>query len=189
MLLIRGGRVLDPASGFDKIADLAVENGVITGIYPQGEFKCPEGDEVQVIDASGMAVAPGLVDVHVHFRDPGLTYKEDIHTGARAAAAGGFTTVVCMANTKPIVDNEETLRYVLEEGKKTGIHVLSCGAVSKGFQGKELTDMEGLLACGAAGFTDDGIPLMDGAFVREAMKAAARLDTVISFRPLSTGGV
>lgn len=181
MLLIRGGRVLDPASGFDEIADLAVENGVITGIYPQGEFKCPEGDEVQVIDASGMAVAPGLVDVHVHFRDPGLTYKEDIHTGARAAAAGGFTTVVCMANTKPIIDNEETLRYVLEEGKKTGIHVLSCGAVSKGFQGKELTDMEGLLACGAAGFTDDGIPLMDGAFVREAMKAAARLDTVISF--------
>lgn len=181
MLLIQGGRVLDPASGFDEIADLAVENGVITGIYPQGEFKCPEGDEVQVIDASGMAVAPGLVDVHVHFRDPGLTYKEDIHTGARAAAAGGFTTVVCMANTKPIVDNEETLRYVLEEGKKTGIHVLSCGAVSKGFQGKELTDMEGLLACGAAGFTDDGIPLMDGAFVREAMKEAARLDTVISF--------
>ena len=78
-----------------------------------------------MIDAKGLVVAPGLVDVHVHFRDPGLTYKEDIHTGAAAAAKGGFTTVVCMANTKPIVDNEETLRYVLEEGKKTGIHVLA----------------------------------------------------------------
>ena len=121
------------------------------------------------------------MDVHVHFRDPGLTYKEDIHTGAAAAAKGGFTTVVCMANTKPIVDNEETLRYVLEEGKKTGIHVLSCGAISKGFEGKERTDMEGLLKVGAAGFTDDGIPLMDGSFVKEAMEEAARLDTVLSF--------
>ena len=121
------------------------------------------------------------VDVHVHFRDPGLTYKEDIHTGAAAAARGGFTTVVCMANTKPIVDNAETLRYVLEEGKKTGIHVLTCAAVSKGFEGKELTDMEGLLAAGAAGFTDDGIPLMDGPFVKKAMEEAARLGTVLSF--------
>ena len=128
-----------------------------------------------------LVTAPGLVDVHVHFRDPGLTYKEDIHTGAAAAAKGGFTTVVCMANTKPLVDNEETLRYVLEEGKKTGIHVLSCAAVSKGFKGEELTDMEGLLAAGAAGFTDDGIPLMDGSFVLRAMEEAARLDTVISF--------
>ena len=82
------------------------------------------GPYAQIIDAEGMIVAPGLVDVHVHFRDPGLTYKEDIRTGAKAAAKGGFTTVVCMANTKPIVDNKETLAYVLEEGKKTGIHVL-----------------------------------------------------------------
>ena len=134
-----------------------------------------------MLDAKGLVVAPGLVDVHVHFRDPGLTYKEDIHTGAAAAAKGGFTTVVCMANTKPIVDNEETLKYVLEEGKKTGIHVLSCAAVSKGFEGKERTDMEGLLKAGAAGFTDDGIPLMDGMFVKEAMEEAARLDTVLSF--------
>lgn len=89
--------------------------------------------------------------------------------------------MVCMANTKPIVDNKETLGYVLEEGKKTGIHVLSCAAVSMGFKGQELTDMEGLLAAGAAGFTDDGIPLMDGAFVRAAMEEAARLDTVLSF--------
>lgn len=151
-----------------------------TASQPQGILG-PAGRYDQVIEAEGLTVGPGLVDVHVHFRDPGLTYKEDIRTGARAAAKGGFTTVVCMANTKPIVDNEETLRYVLTEGRKTGIHVLSCAAVSKGFGGQELTDMEGLLAAGAAGFTDDGIPLMNGAFVKKAMEEAARLDTVLSF--------
>ena len=182
MLLIKNGRMIDPAGKTEKIADIVVKDGKIEKIYPEGTL--PEETEQaadQVIDAKGLVAAPGLVDVHVHFRDPGLTYKEDIHTGAAAAAKGGFTTVVCMANTKPIVDNEETLRYVLEEGKKTGIHVLSCGAISKGFEGKERTDMEGLLKVGAAGFTDDGIPLMDGSFVKEAMEEAARLDTVLSF--------
>lgn len=180
MILIKGGRMVNPADGREEIADIVIKEGKVEGIYPDGE-KTPEGEYERVINAKGLTVAPGLVDVHVHFRDPGLTYKEDIHTGAKAAAKGGFTTVVCMANTKPIVDNVETLHYVLEEGKKTGINVLTCAAVSKGFQGKELTDMELLLKEGAAGFTDDGIPLMDGAFVRDAMKEAARLDTVISF--------
>ena len=179
MILIRGGRVVDPATGRDERADLILEGGVIREICAPGQ--AAETDFDQVIDAQNLVAAPGLVDVHVHFRDPGLTYKEDIHSGARAAARGGFTTVVCMANTKPIVDNEETLRYVLAEGKKTGIHVLSCAAVSRGFEGRELTDMEGLLAAGAAGFTDDGIPLMDGVFVKKAMEEAARLDTVLSF--------
>ena len=182
MILIKGSRVLDPASGTDSRADLVIEDGVIKEICPPDTFGGrAEADYDQVIDGTGLVPAPGLVDVHVHFRDPGLTYKEDIHSGAAAAAKGGFTTVVCMANTKPLADNEETLRYILEEGKKTGIHVLSCAAVSKGFKGEELTDMEGLLAAGAAGFTDDGIPLMDGPFVLKAMEEAARLDTVISF--------
>lgn len=182
MILIKGSRVLDPASGTDSRADLVIEDGVIKEICPPDTFGGrAEADYDQVIDGTGLVTAPGLVDVHVHFRDPGLTYKEDIHSGAAAAAKGGFTTVVCMANTKPLADNEETLRYILEEGKKTGIHVLSCAAVSKGFKGEELTDMEGLLAAGAAGFTDDGIPLMDGPFVLKAMEEAARLDTVISF--------
>lgn len=188
MILIQGGRVIDPAGKTDQLADVVLDKDRIAGIFPLGQGGA-EGanmgpNEVsydEIIDAAGLVVAPGLVDVHVHFRDPGLTYKEDIHTGAAAAARGGFTTVVCMANTKPIVDNIETLRYVLEEGKKTGIHVLTCAAVSKGFEGKELTDMEGLLAAGAAGFTDDGIPLMDGPFVKKAMEEAARLGTVLSF--------
>ncbi|MFR0810758.1 MAG: dihydroorotase, partial [Enterocloster clostridioformis] len=189
MILIRAGRVLGPAEGLDIKADVVLDGDRIAGIFPADQggaegapgFSPRERTYRQIIEAEGLVAAPGLVDVHVHFRDPGPTYKEDIHTGARAAAKGGFTTVVCMANTNPIVDNEKTLRYVLEEGKKTGIHVLSCAAVSKGFAGRELTDMEGLLAAGAAGFTDDGIPLMDGAFVRAAMEEAARLDTVLSF--------
>ena len=182
MLLIKNGRVIDPAGKSERNADIVVKDGKIEKIYSEGILPAEaEAAADQVIDAKGLVVAPGLVDVHVHFRDPGLTYKEDIHTGAAAAAKGGFTTVVCMANTKPIVDNEETLRYVLEEGKKTGIHVLSCAAISKGFEGKERTDMEGLLKAGAAGFTDDGIPLMDGPFVKEAMEEAARLDTALSF--------
>ena len=182
MLLIKNGRVIDPAGKKERNADIVVKDGKIEKIYAERTLPAEaEAAANQVIDAKGLVVAPGLVDVHVHFRDPGLTYKEDIHTGAAAAAKGGFTTVVCMANTKPIVDNEETLKYVLEEGKKTGIHVLSCAAVSKGFEGKERTDMEGLLKAGAAGFTDDGIPLMDGPFVKEAMEEAARLDTVLSF--------
>lgn len=187
MILIRGGRVLGPAEKTDKKADVVLDGDRIVGIFPaeEGGVRNAPGfgthDYDQVIEAEGLTVAPGLVDVHVHFRDPGPTYKEDIHTGAKAAAKGGFTTVVCMANTTPIADNEDTLRYVLEEGKKTGIHVLSCAAISKGFAGQELTDMEGLMAAGAAGFTDDGIPLMEGTFVRAAMKEAARLDTVLSF--------
>ena len=188
MIIIKGGKVIDPKSGFEGYADLAVRDGKILQVKKQGEEWKEEvtaaensGQEpVQVIDAEGLTAAPGLVDVHVHFRDPGFTYKEDIATGARAAAKGGFTTVVCMANTNPKVDTPETLRYVLEEGKKTGIHILSCAAVSKGFDGKTLTDMEALKEAGAAGFTDDGIPLRDGAFLRKAMEEAARLGLPIS---------
>ena len=132
------------------------------------------------IDLNGQCVAPGLVDVHVHFRDPGFTHKEDIHTGAAAAARGGFTSVVLMANTKPAVDNVETLAYVLKKGEETGIHVYSCANVTKGLQGKELTDMEALSGLGAAGFTDDGIPLMDEALLREALRRAAKCRKPVS---------
>ena len=117
----------------------------------------------------------------MHFRDPGLTYKEDIETGAAAAKAGGFTTVVCMANTKPVADTPEIVRYILEKGAKTGIHVETCAAVSKGFQGKELTDMDALKEAGAIGFTDDGIPLMSEKLVKEAMETAKRLNVPLSF--------
>ena len=173
---IRGGRIIDPVSGRDFIGDLILENGTIKAV---GEQLNLDGCE-DIIEAAGMTVAPGLVDVHVHFRDPGLTYKEDILTGARAAAAGGFTTVVCMANTKPVVDNAETLQYVLNKGKETGIHVLSCACVTKGMQGKELTDMDALRAAGAAGFTDDGIPILDEEVLKAALIKAEELQVPVS---------
>ena len=180
MLVIKGGRIVDPGRQIDAVGDVWLDGGKIKKVVLGGE-NLDSGTDVQVIDASGKVVAPGLVDVHVHFRDPGFTYKEDIHTGAAAAAKGGFTTVVLMANTKPIVDNAETLNYVLEEGRKTGIHVLSTAAVSVGFKGQELTDMKALKAAGAAGFTDDGIPLKNGRLVREAMELAAALNMPLSF--------
>ena len=137
--------------------------------------------EMQTIDAEGYIVAPGLVDVHVHFRDPGFTEKEDIFTGAKAAARGGFTSVVLMANTNPVVDQPETLQYVLEKGKKTAIHVYTCCSVTEGMKGEKLTDMEQLHRQGAVGFTDDGKPILEESVVREAMAECARLQVPISF--------
>lgn len=177
MLLIKNGQIIDPESQKEYQADLLLDGPVIAGI---GTYE-DDGTWDTVIDASGCVVAPGLVDVHVHFRDPGQLHKEDIHTGAAAAAAGGFTTVITMANTVPLVDTVETLCYIIEEGKKTGIHVLPAAAISKGMEGKELTDMEDLKAAGAVGFTDDGKPLMDQKLVERAMNQAARLDVPLSF--------
>lgn len=173
---IRGGRIIDSVSGREFTGDLILENGTIKAV---GEKLNLESCE-EILEAAGLVVAPGLVDVHVHFRDPGLTYKEDILTGAQAAAAGGFTTVVCMANTKPVIDNAETLTYVLDKGKETGIHVLSCACVTKGMQGKELVDMDGLRVAGAAGFTDDGIPILDEEVLKAALSKAEELQVPVS---------
>lgn len=177
MILIKNGRVTDPEKLEERREDVALRDGVIAGI---GQIP-DDGSFDSVIDAEGCVVAPGLVDVHVHFRDPGLTYKEDIHTGAAAAAAGGYTTVVCMANTKPPVDNADTLQYVIEEGKKTDIHVLPAAAISLGLKGQHLTDMEALAEAGAVGFTDDGIPLTDEGLVRQAIAMAEKLNVPLSF--------
>lgn len=193
MLLIKNGYVYDPKTEREGYYDILAEDDKILKIIPKGglteeEITAHYLEAVRdgglsglaVIDAQGLCIAPGLVDIHVHFRDPGFPYKEDIETGAQAAAAGGFTTVVLMANTKPVVDNRETLSYVLEKGGRTGIHVLTCAAVTKGLAGKELTDLEELRKAGAAGFTDDGIPLLSEELLREAMRKAAALDVPIS---------
>ena len=176
-MIIKNGLLIDTVKEMTYVADLKISDGKIAEISENIEAEAGE----EVIDAAGKCVAPGLIDGHVHFRDPGLTYKEDIHTGALSAAAGGFTTVICMANTKPVVDNVETLKYVLDKAKDEKINVLQAGAVSVGFKGEELTNFEELLANGATGLTDDGIPLKDENFVRAAMEKAKALDVVLSF--------
>lgn len=178
MLLIKNGYMIDPKSGWDGNYDLLVEKDTIARIGKK--LEAPKG-KCRVIDAEGLLIAPGLVDVHVHFREPGFTEKEDIDTGAAAAAKGGFTSVVLMANTKPPVDNRETLEYVRRRGAETGIHVYTCANVTVGMQGKELTPMRELAAAGASGFTDDGLPILEEEIVRSAMKNAAALDMPISF--------
>ncbi|MCI9133631.1 MAG: dihydroorotase [Lachnospiraceae bacterium] len=183
MIRIREIRVLDPESRLDQVLDLELREGRIARMAEPGILEPGrEGqEELLELDGRGLVCAPGLMDVHVHFREPGFTYKEDIFTGARAAAAGGFTRVVCMANTEPVADTPEILRSVLKRGEETGIHVLTCGALTKDLKGKELTDLEALKAAGAAGFTDDGKPLLDEGLVRRAMEAARKLGLPVSF--------
>lgn len=177
MYIIKNGYFMDPKSGREGYLDVAVMEDRIVAIEEKLEIS-PFYSE---IDATGLVIAPGLVDVHVHFRDPGFTYKEDMESGSEAAAKGGFTTVVLMANTKPCVDNLDTLQYVLEKGRNTGIHVETCGNVTMGMQGQELAPLEELAEHGAVGFTDDGIPIMDEKIVRQAMERAKALNMPISF--------
>lgn len=194
MLYIKNGRVLDAFTGTDENLDVLIEDEKIIKVAKTEELEAYLAElseqklaDIEMVDATDCVVAPGFMDVHVHFRDPGFTYKEDIESGAKAALAGGITTVVLMANTKPVVDNADTLTYVLEKGRKTGLHVMSCAAISKGLQGKEMVDMELLKAKGAVGFTDDGIPLLDEDFVKKAMKEAVRLQVPLSFHEENPG--
>lgn len=179
MILIKNGRIVDPVRQFDDIADILIEGKNIVKVGKNLEFDDNDSN-LRVIDASGLVAAPGLVDAHVHFRDPGFTYKEDIETGAKAAAKGGFTMVVCMANTKPAVDNLETLKYIQDKAAKTGIHILQASTITKGLQGKELVDMDAMANAGACGFTDDGIPILNEKILVEAMEKARELDLPVS---------
>ena len=174
-MLIKNGRIIDPETNRDEIADIVVEEGIITKIN-----KNINKDD-DVINAEGKIVAPGLIDIHVHFREPGAEYKEDILSGSKAAARGGFTTVVCMANTAPVVDNIETLKYINDIKKYSPINVLQIAAVTKGLKGTEIVNMEELKEHGAAGFSDDGFPITDTNMVMNAMLEAKRLNLPISF--------
>lgn len=175
-MLIKNAYVVDPVSQVKAMKDLRISDGKIKEISDKLSFK----DNEEILDVNGQVLAPGLVDIHVHFRDPGLTYKEDIFTGAKAAAKGGFTTVICMANTKPVIDNVELLKANQEKMDKTDIHVLQASAITKNLAGKELVDLKAMHEAGAAGFTDDGIPIMDEKLLENAMKLAKELDQPIS---------
>ncbi len=176
MIEIKGGHIVDPVSKTDEIMDILIDGCKIMKVDKNIE---PESG-TEVVDADGLIVAPGIVDAHVHFRDPGFTYKEDIDTGAMAAAAGGVTTVICMANTKPPVDNIDTLRYIIDKGKKTGIRIYQTANVTKGMKGEETVDFDEMAAAGAAGFTDDGVPVMDAKLLLKAMKSVEKLGLPIS---------
>ena len=174
-ILIKNGRLINPSENLDKVMDIFVEDGII-----KEKAESIEKQADTVIDAAGCYVMPGLIDLHVHFRDPGLTYKEDIETGSKAAAKGGFTTVCCMPNTKPLVDNLETVKYIIEKGEKTGLtNVLPVGAVTKNMAGVEITDVEELKKAGICAISEDGKSVMNSGVYRKAMKNAAKANVPV----------
>lgn len=181
-MVIINGHVVDPESGLHENADVEISDGKIKKIYvhSRGDRYRVTGEEDKVIDAENRYVMPGFIDLHVHLRDPGQTYKEDIVTGSRAAAAGGVTTVCAMPNTSPVVDSVEILRYVTDKAEKeASVHVRQISAITRGMKGEELVDMKAMLEAGAVGFSEDGKSVMDIRLYREAMKQAASMDTVI----------
>lgn len=175
-MLLKNGFLINPRTNTNQITDIRITDGQISEL---GSSLSPLDDE-QMIELNGLTVSPGLIDTHIHFRDPGLTYKEDLHTGALAAAKGGVTSVICMANTKPTVDSVETLKDILTRGAKEKIRVYQTAAVSQGLKGEIMNDFDALKAAGACGFTDDGIPLLDADFCSKAMEKAAQLNMPIS---------
>lgn len=174
-MLIKNGFLINPSTNTEELTDIRIENGIICEIG-----KLERKGQEDVLDITGLTIAPGLIDTHIHFRDPGFTYKEDLHTGSLAAAKGGFTSVICMANTKPVVDNVETLTDILDRSKTEDIRIYQTSSITKGLSGKEMNDLEALKHAGACGFTDDGIPIMDASLCYKAMLEAARLDMPIS---------
>lgn len=172
---ITNGHVLDPVNQIDEVCDLRISNGKIAEIGKQLSV----GKE-EVIDASGCYVMPGLIDLHVHFRDPGFTQKEDIQTGSRAAAAGGFTTVVTMPNTKPVADKKEVIEYVTQKAEEVGlVKVLQVGAITKNMEGKELSQLDEMIEAGIVAISEDGKSVMNSQLYREAMNKAAKANITI----------
>lgn len=165
ILILRNGRVLDPGASLDAVKDIWIRDGII--VNPGNGI--PESAEI--VDVSGCWVVPGLIDMHVHLRDPGEEYKETIESGCRAAAAGGFTGVACMPNTNPVNDNGSVTRYICEEAQKAGFaHVYPVGAISQGSRGDKLAEYGEMKAAGAVAFTDDGLPVHDSQLMRRAME-------------------
>lgn len=171
-ILIQNGRIINPATGMDEVADLYVEEGKVAEI---GQSLSKQADKT--IDAKGCFVMPGFIDLHVHFRDPGFEAKEDIFTGMNSAAHGGYTTVLTMPNTRPVVDNPDVVNYVHQKAKSGNcINVLQVGAITKGQRGEELADIEGMAKAGIPAISEDGKSVMNAQVYREAMKIAAKLN-------------
>jgi dihydroorotase len=190
-MLLRAGRVIDPASGTDGPGDVLVINGTIQAVEPAGSVRAPAG--VPMIDASGYWVLPGLIDPHVHLRDPGFPAKETIASGLRAAAVGGFTTVAAMANTSPVNDTPEITRYMLERARDArAARLVPVAAVSKGLLGREVVSYAAMAEAGVRLFSDDGMPVDDEVLLMRALEEVDRLGFAVSLheedRTLSAGG-
>lgn len=171
-LLIRNGRVINPATGQDSVADIFIQDGVICKIMPQIQQAAD-----QQINAEGCYVMPGFIDLHVHLRDPGLERKETVVTGAAAAARGGYTTIVAMPNTKPVVDNADVVNYVHNKAKNmVKVNILQTGSITKKMEGRQLSDIAGMVRVGSPAISEDGKSVMNSGLLREAMKIANQLD-------------
>ena len=180
MLVLSGGRVLDPSTGRDGVADVVIEDGRVSRVGP-GAAAGASGERVRVVDVAGKWVLPGLVDLHVHLREPGQEYKEDVASGLAAAAAGGFTTVCAMPNTRPVNDNRALTEQILYRARDVGgARLRVFGAVTKGSEGAQLTEMGDLREAGAIGVSDDGRCVMNAAVMRRAMEYAKTFDLLVS---------
>jgi len=180
-ILIKNGHVIDPANGIDRKCDISVVNGIIAEVRENLEVPKHESSNCRIIDAGGKMVAPGFIDLHVHFREPGDEEEETIASGSAAAVAAGFTSVVCMPNTNPVVENETDVEYIhrkARQARKT--HVYTMGAITKGLEGVELAEMGFMAQAGAVGFTDDGRGVQDPAVMLRALKYAGMLDVVVA---------
>jgi len=174
-LLIKNGRVIDPSSRTDETLDILIEKGKIIEIKEKIDI-----EEPKTIDASRFVIAPGFIDMHVHLREPGQEEKETITTGSLAAAKGGFTSLACMPNTSPVNDNQGVTEYILSEAKKKAlVNIFPIASITKGQNGKELTDMADLVDAGAIAFSDDGHPLESSEVMRRALEYSKMLDTLI----------
>lgn len=177
-LLIHNGHIIDPVNNIDEVGDVLIVDGKIAQVG--GTL---DQDVNDVIDATNLTITPGLIDIHVHLREPGYEHKETVATGTSAAAAGGFTSVVCMANTSPVNDSPEKIRHIFEIAKRELEHndsvsanVYPVGSITKNLAGEELTDIRGMLSAGAVGVSDDGVTVMNSAIMREALRLSAELD-------------
>lgn len=177
-MIIKSGRLIDPKSNRDEVLDIKIKNGKIFEI---GKNLESSDSEEEIIDAKGKIVVPGFIDVHVHFRDPGQTQKEDLETGSKAAIAGGFTSVIQMANTSPKIDSKEKILEHYKKARNLPLKVFTVSALTKNFGDLELVDMEENFKRGAVAFTDDGIPNRNSKLILEAMEMAKKLDAIISF--------
>ena len=172
---ITNGHVIDPANDIDEAGNLFISNGKVVWVCGNGEL--PEPQTADVYNATGLVVAPGLIDMHVHLREPGFEHKETIATGTAAAAAGGFTSVACMANTSPVIDTPEKIEQIYDIASETAeTNVFPFGSITKNLAGDELTDMRSMRSAGAVGFSDDGVTVMNAALMRDALALSAELD-------------